>query len=146
MLKELILILMGGVLVNNYVLQQFLGICPFLGVSKKTNQAAGMGIGFLVALVLMAALREVIGNATFAGIEIPFLVNYKIPILTKAPGGFLVYGIVIAVMNKLTEKKGGVKRKSFSCEGCPSAGHCDKASCGAAAAAVADGKEEGENA
>ena len=88
-----------------------------------------MGIGFLVALILMATLREVIGNATFAGIEIPFLVNYKIPILTKAPGGFLVYGIVIAVMNKLTEKKGGVKRKSFSCEGCPSNGSCNKTSC-----------------
>ena len=44
MLKELILILMAGVLVNNYVLQQFLGICPFLGVSKKFDQASGMGI------------------------------------------------------------------------------------------------------
>jgi len=89
----------------------------------------GMGIGFLVALLLMATLREVIGNATFAGIEIPFLVNYKIPVLTQAPGGFLVYGIVIAVMNKLTEKKGGVKRKSFSCEGCPSSATCNKSSC-----------------
>ena len=39
MLKELVLILMAGVLINNYVLQQFLGICPFLGVSKKLNQA-----------------------------------------------------------------------------------------------------------
>ena len=43
--------------------------------------------------------------------------------------GFLVYGIVIAVMNKLTEKKGGVKRKSFSCEGCPSSATCNKSSC-----------------
>ena len=98
-------------------------------VLDSALDGVGMGIGFLVALVLMAALREVIGNATFAGIEIPFLVNYKIPILTKAPGGFLVYGIVIAVMNKLTEKKGGVKRKSFSCEGCPSNGTCNKTSC-----------------
>ena len=38
-------------------------------------------------------------------------------------------GIVIAVMNKLTEKRGGVKRKDFSCEGCPSAHLCDKTSC-----------------
>ena len=43
-MKALILIFMGGVLVNNYVLQRFLGICPFLGVSKKSNQALGMGI------------------------------------------------------------------------------------------------------
>ncbi len=53
MIKELILILMAGVLVNNYVLQQFLGICPFLGVSKKIDQAAGMGIA--VTFVMLCA-------------------------------------------------------------------------------------------
>ena len=53
MFKELILILMAGVLVNNYVLQQFLGICPFLGVSKKIGQAAGMG--FAVTFVMLFA-------------------------------------------------------------------------------------------
>ncbi len=51
--KSLILILMGGVLVNNYVLQRFLGICPFLGVSKKFNQATGMGIA--VTFVMLCA-------------------------------------------------------------------------------------------
>ena len=53
MLKDLVLILMAGVLVNNYVLQQFLGICPFLGVSKKTNQAVGMGVA--VTFVMLCA-------------------------------------------------------------------------------------------
>ena len=53
MLKELILILMAGVLVNNYVLQQFLGICPFLGVSKKFDQASGMGLA--VTFVMLCA-------------------------------------------------------------------------------------------
>lgn len=53
MTKELILILMAGVLVNNYVLQRFLGICPFLGVSKKFYQACGMGIA--VSLVMLCA-------------------------------------------------------------------------------------------
>ncbi len=52
-LKSLVLILMGGVLINNYVLQRFLGICPFLGVSKKLNQACGMG--FAVIFVMLAA-------------------------------------------------------------------------------------------
>ena len=89
----------------------------------------GMGIGFLVALVLMATIREVLGNGSFAGIVIPFMQYIKIPVLTQAPGGFLVYGILIALMNKLTEKKGGVKRKSFSCDGCPSAHLCNKTSC-----------------
>ena len=53
MLKELTVILMAGILVNNYVLQQFLGICPFLGVSKKTNQAVGMGVA--VTFVMLCA-------------------------------------------------------------------------------------------
>ena len=51
--RNLILVLMGGVLINNYVLQQFLGICPFLGVSKKTNQAVGMGVA--VTFVMLCA-------------------------------------------------------------------------------------------
>jgi electron transport complex protein RnfE len=78
----------------------------------------------------MATLREVFGAGSFAGIVCPFLSTYRIPALTQAPGGFLVFGILIAVMNKIKEKDGGVKRKSFSCESCPSAAHCKKASCG----------------
>lgn len=56
MLKEIILILMAGVLVNNYVLQQFLGICPFLGVSKKVNQASGMGIAVIFVMLCATAV------------------------------------------------------------------------------------------
>ena len=52
-IKGLVLILMAGVLVNNYVLQRFLGICPFLGVSKKFNQASGMGVA--VTFVMLCA-------------------------------------------------------------------------------------------
>ena len=98
-------------------------------VIDSALDGVGMGIGFLVALVLMATVREVLGNGSFAGIELGFMAQLKIPVLAKAPGGFLVYGILIAVMNKLTEKKGGVKRKSFSCEGCPSSHLCNKTSC-----------------
>ncbi len=99
------------------------------GVVDSALDGLGMGLGFLVALLAMATIREVLGAGAFAGIEIPFMEHFKIPILVQAPGGFLVFGILIAIMNKITEKKGGVKRKSFSCEGCPSAGICDKTSC-----------------
>ena len=98
-------------------------------VLNSVLDGAGMGIGFLAALVAMATIREVLGAGAFAGIEIPFLASVKIPILVQAPGGFLVYGILIAVMNKITEKRGGVKRKSFSCEGCPTSHLCNKTSC-----------------
>ena len=99
------------------------------GVVDSAIDGVGMGIGFLVALLFIATIREVLGAGSFAGVDIPGLKNYAIPVLVQAPGGFLVYGIVIAIMNKLTEKNGGVKRKSFSCEGCPSRGMCDSKNC-----------------
>ncbi len=99
------------------------------GVFDSMLDGLGMGLGFLLALFAMATVREIFGAGTFAGLAVPFFKSYNIPLLTKAPGGFLVFGILIAVMNKIKEKDGGVKRKSFSCEGCPSAAHCKKASC-----------------
>ena len=99
------------------------------GVVDSALDGAGMGLGFLIALVAMATVREVIGAGSFAGFEIPLLSNYKIPIFAQAPGGFLVYGILIAIVNKIGPKKGEGKRKNFSCEGCPSASLCGKVSC-----------------
>ena len=99
------------------------------GVVDSLLDGIGMGVGFLVALLIIATVREVLGDGSFAGLEIPFLSAVKIPVLTKSPGGFLVYGIVIAVMNKITEKSGGVKKKSFSCENCPTSHICSKISC-----------------
>ena len=54
-MKELLLIAIGSAIVNNVVLSQFLGICPFLGVSKKTETAAGMG-GAVVFVITIASL------------------------------------------------------------------------------------------
>jgi electron transport complex protein RnfA len=51
--KTLVVILLSSVFVNNYVLARFLGICPFLGVSKKLDQASGMGVS-VTAVMLMA--------------------------------------------------------------------------------------------
>lgn len=50
--KNLVVILLSSVLVNNYVLARFLGICPFLGVSKKLNQAVGMGLSVTIVMIL----------------------------------------------------------------------------------------------
>ncbi len=54
--KSLIVILLSSVLVNNYVLSRFLGICPFLGVSKKLDQATGMGISVTAVMLLATAV------------------------------------------------------------------------------------------
>ena len=72
-MKELILILMGGVLVNNYVLQRFLGICPFLGVSKKLNQANGMGIAVTFVMLCATAVTYPIQKFILEKFELEYL-------------------------------------------------------------------------
>ena len=54
-MKELLIILMRAVLVDNYVLNKFLGICPFLGVSKKSDQAVGMGVSVIFVMLVATA-------------------------------------------------------------------------------------------
>ncbi len=54
--RGLVIILMSAVFVNNYVLQKFLGICPFLGVSKKLDQATGMSIAVIFVMLLATAV------------------------------------------------------------------------------------------
>ncbi len=73
MLKELILILMGGVLINNYVLQQFLGICPFLGVSKKFDQASGMGIAVTFVMLCATAVTWPIYTYALVPLNLAYL-------------------------------------------------------------------------
>ena len=87
----------------------------------------GMGLGFTLALFLMAAIRETFGAGTFAGIPIPVLYVNHISILTMAPGGFLVFGLLIACVNKFGKHK--PKKKDFGCEGCPNSASCAKTSC-----------------
>ena len=92
-------------------------------VAMSALDGIGMGIGFTVALLSMAIVRETLGAGTFAGIEIPVLISHKIELLAKAPGGLMVYGILIAVVNKITKGK-AIKKKEFACAGCPSAAAC----------------------
>lgn len=54
-MEKFLIILMTSVLVNNYVLVRFLGICPFLGVSKKLNQAVGMGVAVIFVMLMATA-------------------------------------------------------------------------------------------
>ncbi|OUO80288.1 electron transport complex subunit RsxA [Blautia sp. An249] len=59
-MKELLMIGIGAALVNNVVLSQFLGLCPFLGVSKKINTAAGMGAAVIFVITLSSFVTSVI--------------------------------------------------------------------------------------
>ncbi len=97
-------------------------------VLDSAVDALGMGAGFTLALCLMATIREVFGAGTFMGMEIPVLIDNKISIMTMAPGGFFVFGLLIAIVNKFFKNK--PKKKDFGCAGCPSAAICRKAELG----------------
>lgn len=72
MVKELLIILISSSLVSNVVLSQFLGLCPFLGVSRKTNTAAGMG----GAVIFVITLASAVAGAIYQYILLPFDLVY----------------------------------------------------------------------
>ena len=89
-MEKFLIILMTSVLVNNYVLVRFLGICPFLGVSKKLNQAVGMGIAVTFVMLLASAATYPI----YTYLLLPNGMNYMRTI---------VFILVIAALVQLVE-------------------------------------------
>ena len=71
--KELLVLLVGPSLVSNVVLSQFLGLCPFLGVSRKTNTAAGMGAAVIFVITLASAVAGVIYEFVLVRFHVEYL-------------------------------------------------------------------------
>lgn len=71
-MKELILVIVGAALVNNIILSQFQGLCPFLGVSKKVDTSLGMG----GAVVFVIVLASMVTNLIYTFVLVPFEVEY----------------------------------------------------------------------
>jgi electron transport complex protein RnfE len=94
-------------------------------VSDSALDGLGMGAGFTLTLLVMASIREILGNGTWFGLEIPWLGGNGISVLTMAPGGFIVFGCLIALVNKVLGRKRNPKDESY-CAGCPSADTCGK--------------------
>ena len=90
----------------------------------------GMGIGFTLALLVMGSIRELIGAGTLFGF--PITVQFMAPmiIFILPPGGFFVYGMLVALVNKITIKKGKVPKNQLGCSGCPMATNCSRANQG----------------
>ena len=122
-LYELLGVYLALITVNCIILGRAEMFASKNNVGKAALDGIGMGLGFTIALLAMATIREVFGAGSFAGIQIPVLSNYTISYLTKAPGGMLVYGLLIAVVSVITKGK-YPKKKSFGCAGCPSASVC----------------------
>ena len=88
--KVLIVILLSAVFVDNYVLCRFLGICPFLGVSKKFDQASGMGIAVTVVMLLATAVTWPIQHFVLNTLNMGYLQN-------------IVFILVIATLVQILE-------------------------------------------
>ena len=79
----------------------------------------GMGLGFTLALFCMATIREILGSGTWCGITLTANLFDPIAIMKLTPGGFLVYGVLIAVMNKFAKHK---PKKTIDCAACGACG------------------------
>lgn len=107
-------------------------------VAASFMDGMGMGIGFTLALIVIAAIREILGAGTFLdGIDsltalfgytgftgLRNLLSEPMTILTLAPGGFFVFGVVMALANKLAESRGKPKADLKGCSNCPMAHSC----------------------
>ncbi len=128
------------IVVNCIILGRAEAFASKNSIAASALDGLGMGIGFTAALFLMSTVREVLGSGTFLsgindllavfgdfefnGFTIPFLSENPMIIFVLAPGGFFVFGIMIALSNKLAERKGKSKAELKGCEACPMAKTC----------------------
>lgn len=89
-MSELALILLGTVLVNNFVLVQFLGLCPFMGVSQRVDSAIGMGMATTFVLTLATSLSYLVNRWLLVPFELEYLRT-------------LSFIVVIAIVVQFTE-------------------------------------------
>lgn len=84
----------------------------------------GMGVGFTAALLLMGGIRELLGAGSIAGFTVLPEAIPPMTIFVLAPGGFFVFGILIALANKVAERNGKPKAELKGCSACPMASTC----------------------
>lgn len=101
--------------------EAFAGKSPVLA---STVDGIGMGIGFTAAILTMSIIREFLGAGSLAGLPLLPASIAPMAIFILPPGGFFVYGLMMATANKLAEKKGLPKAELHGCESCPMAGSC----------------------
>lgn len=138
-LNESLGIFLPLIVVNCVILGRAEAFASKNSVIPSAIDGLGMGIGFTIALTLIAAIREFFGAGTLTlkvlGKGVTFDITEQLakiglePILIfiLAPGGFFVFGILIALANKLAERKGKPKAELHECEGCPMSDKCGMA-------------------
>lgn len=95
------------IVVNCIILARAEAFASKNSVGKSALDGLGMGLGFTVALCIISAVRELLGAGTIWGVEILSGPVKPMAIIGMPPGGFIVLGIIIAVINYIIAKKGG---------------------------------------
>jgi electron transport complex protein RnfE len=75
-----------------------------LKVDKALGESLMLGLQFMIVLLAVAVVREVLGAASFAGVEITAMKKYCIPVLAQGSGGFMLLGITAAILNRTAGK------------------------------------------
>ncbi len=105
----------------------------------------GMGIGFTVSISLMGFIRELLGSGTVLGHTVG---NPPMLVFVMAPGGFFVFGMMVALVSAISKKHGKKPVEQIGCENCPAKGCCGAAEvgCNGEGTGVSEGKKEAEKA
>lgn len=93
------------IVVNCIILARAEAFASCNPVGDSALDGLGMGLGFMCSLTIMGCIREVIGSGTFFGIAIGNLPEYSMSVIAMAPGGFLVFGLMMATVNYIGNRK-----------------------------------------
>lgn len=106
-LNESLGIFIPLIVVNCIILARAESFASKNGVIPSIFDAIGIGIGFTGAITMIAAIREILGNGTIFGISVMGTSFQPATMMILAPGGFLVFGCTMALVNFIAAKKGG---------------------------------------
>ncbi len=114
------------IVVNCIILARAEAFASKNNVLLSALDGVGMGVGFTAALVLMGSVRELLGAGTVFGASVTAGFMPPILIFALPPGGFFVFGVLTALVNRLSSKS---PPREKACAACPSAGLCGAADC-----------------
>ena len=94
------------------------------GVVESALDGLGMGLGFTLTLLLMGSVREILGAGTFFGVQIMPASIDPMTVFITPPGGFFVFGCLMALVIWIETKTNNRVSRKIGCEGCPAHGAC----------------------
>ena len=123
-IDEMLGVYLPLIVVNCIILGRAEAFASKNSVLYSAVDGLGMGVGFTAALLLMGGVRELLGAGSIAGFTVFPEAIPPMTIFVLAPGGFFVFGILIALANKVAERNGKPKAELKGCSACPMASTC----------------------